>query len=225
MECSNCPLDVPSPNAAKGKHDTLNKRWRNEFYNYLIPLLVNQANKGLKCDKSFKRVAFVHVASAVNAKFGTHFTLENGENHYRTLKAWYIEIKKVIELSRASWDDDKKMIMLDPIIVYTYTEVVFGTLFVFLFFMLIICLIKLVVHFFPNASPTKPFISNPIKNYEGLKIICQDDNAIGVICEIALFRFWRKIWNWGQWNWELRITKITCKQWGGWRWELWPSCA
>ncbi|KAH7663054.1 Myb/SANT-like domain-containing protein, partial [Dioscorea alata] len=109
-------------------------------------------NKGLKCDKSFKRVAFSHAAKAVNEKFATDFTTENVENHYRTLKARYVEIKKARELSGAGWDDENKMITLDPIVEYTYTE----------------------------AHPAaKPFINKPIENYEGLKIICGDDNATG----------------------------------------------
>ncbi|KAH7690398.1 Myb/SANT-like domain-containing protein [Dioscorea alata] len=109
-------------------------------------------NKGLKCDKSFKRVVFSHEASAVNEKFGTDFTTENVENHYRTLKARYVEIKKATELSGAGWDDENKMITFDPIVAYTYTEA------------------------YPAA---KPFINKPIDNYEGLKIICGDDNATG----------------------------------------------
>ncbi|XP_039130813.1 uncharacterized protein LOC120267181 [Dioscorea cayenensis subsp. rotundata] len=129
-----------------------NKRWKTEFDNFLIPVLVEQANKGLKCDKSFKRVAFAHAASAVNTKFNTDFTAENIENHYRTLKARYVEIKKARDLSGAGWDDETKMITLDPIVVFTYTE----------------------------AHPAaKAFINKPIENYEGLRIICGEDSATG----------------------------------------------
>ncbi|KAH7679037.1 hypothetical protein IHE45_06G033000 [Dioscorea alata] len=137
MEDVNCPVDGTSSRPAKGKRGTPNKRRKNDFDNFLIPLLVDQANKGLKCDKSFKRIAFSHAASAVNEK---------------TLKARYVEIKKARELSGAGWDDENKMITLDPIVAYTYTE----------------------------AHPAaKPFINKPIDNYEGLKIICGDDSAIG----------------------------------------------
>lgn len=123
MEGSNCPLDDATTKSLKAKQGTPNKRWKNEFDNLLIPLLVDQANKGLKCDKSFKQVAFTHAATAVNAKFGTDFTPENVENHYRTLKARYVEIKKAREISGARWDAENKMITLDPIGTYTYTEV------------------------------------------------------------------------------------------------------
>lgn len=99
MEVGNCANDSANARAAKGKRGTPNKRWKAEFDNFLIPVLVEQANKGLKCDKSFKRVAFAHAASAVNTKFNTDFTAENVENHYRTLKARYVEIKKARDLS------------------------------------------------------------------------------------------------------------------------------
>lgn len=134
MEVGNCANDSANARAAKGKRGTPNKRWKAEFDNFLIPVLVEQANKGLKCDKSFKRVAFAHAASAVNTKFNTDFTAENVENHYRTLKARYVEIKKARDLSGAGWDDETKMITLDPIVAFTYTEVYFFCLLVSFFF-------------------------------------------------------------------------------------------
>ena len=86
--------------------------------------MADQDNQGLKCDKAFKQVAFTHVATTVNAKFSTSFTPENVENHYRTLKALYNEIRKIRDLSGAGWEDENKLITLDPIVAFTYTEVV-----------------------------------------------------------------------------------------------------
>ncbi|KAH7663734.1 Myb/SANT-like domain-containing protein, partial [Dioscorea alata] len=112
-----------------------------------------QVRKGLKCDKSFKRAAFVYAAVAVNSRFGTEFSAENVENHYRTLKSRYTEIKKVRDLSGAGWDDATKTITLDPMVALTYVE----------------------------AHPAaKAFINKPIKHYEALRVICGDDNATGV---------------------------------------------
>ncbi|XP_039133563.1 uncharacterized protein LOC120270578 isoform X2 [Dioscorea cayenensis subsp. rotundata] len=137
---------------AATKRGTPNKRWKPDFDNVLIPVLVEQVRQGLKCDKSFKRAAFGHAASAVNARFNTNFTPENVENHYRTLKVRYMEIKKARDLSGADWDDKNKVIILDPLVAFTYTE----------------------AH--PGA---KPFINKPIENYEGLRIICGEDSATG----------------------------------------------
>lgn len=106
------------------KRSTPNKRWKPEFDNFLILVLVDQASKGFKCDKSFKRVAFAFATTYVNTRFNTNFTTENIENHYRTLKARYIEIKKAKELSGASWDEENKVITLDPVVATTYTEVI-----------------------------------------------------------------------------------------------------
>ncbi|XP_039119012.1 uncharacterized protein LOC120255182 [Dioscorea cayenensis subsp. rotundata] len=122
MEVGNCGNDGVNARSTKGKCGTPNKRWKAEFDNFLIPLLVEQANKGLKCDKSFKRVAFAHAASAMNTKFNTNFIVENVENHYQILKSRYVEIKKARDLSGAGWDDEPKMIILNLIVAFTYTE-------------------------------------------------------------------------------------------------------
>lgn len=54
----------------------------------------------------------------MNARFKIDGIAKNMENHYRILKARYIEIKKVKELSGVGWDDDT----LDPIVAFTYAE-------------------------------------------------------------------------------------------------------
>lgn len=68
------------------KRGTPNKRWKVKYNNLLIPLLVDQDTKGLKCDKSFKRATFSYIALAVNVRFSMEFTAENVENHCRILK-------------------------------------------------------------------------------------------------------------------------------------------
>ncbi|KAH7688926.1 Myb/SANT-like domain-containing protein, partial [Dioscorea alata] len=113
---------------------------------------MEQVRKVLKCDKSFKRAAFVFTSVAVNSRFNTEFSAENVENHYRTLKSRYAEIKKVRDLSGAGWDDVTKTITLDPMVALTYIE----------------------------AHPAaKPFINKPIEHYEALRVICGEDSATG----------------------------------------------
>ena len=91
---------------------------------FLIPLLVEQAGKDLKCDKSFTCATFSYVAVTVNTRFKTDFSLENVENHYRTFKAQHAEIKKMKELSGAGWDDGTKTITLDQVVVLAYIELI-----------------------------------------------------------------------------------------------------
>ncbi|KAH7681163.1 Myb/SANT-like domain-containing protein [Dioscorea alata] len=101
---------------------------------------------------SSSKRAFVFAVVSVNSRFGTEFSAENVENHYRTLKSWYNEIKKVRDLSGAGWDDTTKTITLDPMVALTYVE----------------------------AHPTaKAFINKPIEHYKALRVICGDDNATG----------------------------------------------
>ncbi|XP_039140442.1 uncharacterized protein At2g29880-like [Dioscorea cayenensis subsp. rotundata] len=153
MEGIERTTEKSSSKASGSKRGTPNKRWKAEYDAFLIPILVEQVRKGLKCDKSFKRAAFVFAAVAVNARFNTEFSAENVENHYRTLKSRYAEIKKVRELSGAGWDDATKTITLDPVVALTYIE----------------------------AHPAaKAFINKPIEHYESLRVICGEDNATGV---------------------------------------------
>lgn len=49
------------------------KRQKAAFDCFFIPLLVEQTNNGLKCDKSFKKIAFSFVKSAMNGKFRIDF--------------------------------------------------------------------------------------------------------------------------------------------------------
>ncbi|XP_039120076.1 uncharacterized protein LOC120256443 [Dioscorea cayenensis subsp. rotundata] len=143
--------DRATSKSGTSKRGTPNKRWKTEYDNYLIPLLVDQVSKGLKCDKSFKREALMHVCTYhVNVKFNTEYTPENVENHYRTLKARYAEIKKVKDLSGAGWDDTTKTMILEPVVAFTYIE---------------------------DHPAARPYINKPIENYEALKIICGEDYA------------------------------------------------
>ncbi|KAH7685606.1 Myb/SANT-like domain-containing protein, partial [Dioscorea alata] len=118
--------------------------------------------KGLQCDKSFKRAAFVFAAVTVNSRFNTEFNTENVENHYRTLKTRYAKIKKVRELSGAGWDDATKTITLDPTVALTYIE----------------------------AHPAaKQFINKPIEHYEALRVICGEDSATGAYATSVFTEF------------------------------------
>nr|CAD1840727.1 unnamed protein product [Ananas comosus var. bracteatus] len=116
---------------------------------------VEQAKSGLKVDKGFKKTAYVAAASTVNAKFNTTFDAENVENHMRTLRAKYAEIKKCKEISRAGWNEELKMIILEGPTYATYVE----------------------AH--PKAADV---LNKPIKHYDALKIISGDDQATGQFC-------------------------------------------
>nr|CAD1831781.1 unnamed protein product [Ananas comosus var. bracteatus] len=111
-----------------------------------------QAKEGYKVDKGFKKPTYVAVAKAVNTRFGTDFNTENVDNHMRTLRSKYVEIKKCQDISGAGWDEQQKMIILEGETYQTYIK----------------------------AHPKVADILNrPIKYYEELRIICGDDQATG----------------------------------------------
>lgn len=68
------------------KRGTPNKCWKAKYDDFLIHVLVEQVNKGLKCHKMFKNSTFVYAANAINARFNTNFTDDNVNNHYKTIK-------------------------------------------------------------------------------------------------------------------------------------------
>lgn len=105
------------------KRETPNKRRKAEHDDFLIPRFVEQARKWLKCDKSYKRSPFAYAAVPVNTKFKIDFSPKNIENHYRTFKVHYDEIKKVKELCNWSSDEATKTISLDPFVALAYIEV------------------------------------------------------------------------------------------------------
>lgn len=88
MDSWNFICDGASSNVCTRKHGTPNKRWKVDFDNFLIPILVEKARKSLKCDKSFKQTTFAHAVIAVNARFITNFYAKNIENHYRNYDLW-----------------------------------------------------------------------------------------------------------------------------------------
>ncbi|XP_039141264.1 uncharacterized protein LOC120278583 [Dioscorea cayenensis subsp. rotundata] len=108
MEGIECATERSSSKASGSKRGTPNKQWKVEYDSFLIPLLQEQVQKGLKCDISFKRAAFVFAVVAVNSRFNTEFSAENAH---------------------------------------------------------------------PAA---KAFINKPIEHYEAFRVICGEDNAIGM---------------------------------------------
>ncbi|KAJ0969553.1 hypothetical protein J5N97_022430 [Dioscorea zingiberensis] len=112
------------------------------------------ARAGLKMDKSFKRQAFVEVATIINRSFTLPANMDTDkvENHMRTIKQCYQELKKVMDLSGVGWNDEKKMFVLEDETFRTFVE----------------------------AHPKlKEWLNKPIINLKELRLICGDDQATG----------------------------------------------
>lgn len=105
MEGDDCTSDGACSRFVGNKSGTPNKRKKIEYYHFLIPLLMDQAQKGLKYVESFKWDAFVFAAIVVNTRFKINFSTKTVENHNLTFKARYAEIKKAKDLNGVRWDD------------------------------------------------------------------------------------------------------------------------
>lgn len=103
--------DVACSKFATIKRGTLNKKWKLEFDNFQIPLPVDQAT-------------FAFAVATIHTRLKIDFILNNVGSHYRTLKAWYDEIKKVKGLSGIGWNDETKMITLNLVLASMYIEVI-----------------------------------------------------------------------------------------------------
>ncbi|KAH7672047.1 Myb/SANT-like domain-containing protein [Dioscorea alata] len=132
---------------------TPNKRWTKEMDNVLRPLLADMARSGLKVDKSFKRQAFVEAANVVNSRFpAACMDAENVENHMRTLKQKYQDIKKLMNLSGVGWNDESKMLILEDETYRTFVE---------------------------GQPKAKEYLNKPIPFFDELRLVAGDDHAIG----------------------------------------------
>ncbi|KAH7681900.1 Myb/SANT-like domain-containing protein [Dioscorea alata] len=132
---------------------TPNKRWTKEMDNVLIPLLADMARSGIKVDKSFKRQAFVEAANVVNNRFpAACMDADNVENHMRTLKQKYQDIKKLMNLSGVGWNDTEKKLVLEDETYRTYIE---------------------------GQPKAKEYLNKPIPFFDELRLIAGDDHATG----------------------------------------------
>lgn len=84
------------------------------FYQFCTDFLAFEADHGWRSDKSFKHGAFLHVAREINEKFGEMYSAENVMNHKRRLKTKCLGIMRAKGLSGAGWDNDLKIITLEP---------------------------------------------------------------------------------------------------------------
>ncbi|KAJ0962381.1 hypothetical protein J5N97_030209 [Dioscorea zingiberensis] len=77
----------------------------------------------LKVDKSFKGQVFIEVRNIVINNFpAASMDADNVENHMRTMKQKYQEIKKVLGLSGVGWNEELKIIVLEDDAYCTYVE-------------------------------------------------------------------------------------------------------
>ena len=81
---------------------------------FLLPFLIQQANFGLKMGRAFKREAFIAAAEAVTEKFKLRCNDGNVENHLRTIRTRYQQIRRLQSMNNTVWDGkEKKIIMND----------------------------------------------------------------------------------------------------------------
>ncbi|KAK1311894.1 hypothetical protein QJS10_CPA07g00451 [Acorus calamus] len=121
---------------------------------FMQKCLVEHAEKGMKIDNTFKRPAFIATARAVSEKFNVLCTDSNVENHLRTLKTKYSQIKRLKNMSGVGWDDTLKMITMDNDAYNEYVQA---------------------------HVKDEPYLNKPIEIYDEMMIICGDDQATEVL--------------------------------------------
>lgn len=134
------------------KKGITNFRWSPSMSRFLLPFLVEQVKLGQKVNKTFRRQAFIEAARAVNEKYNLKCTDSNVENHMRTIKTRYQQIRKLLGMSNTSWDEKEKKIIMDAA---SYGE-----------------------HIMAHPRD-EPFINKSIDMYDEMVILCGDDYPIG----------------------------------------------
>ncbi|KAJ0963392.1 hypothetical protein J5N97_028514 [Dioscorea zingiberensis] len=149
--------------ASRKRKRTANKRWTKEMDSVLIPCLADLAKAGLKVNKSFKRQAFVEAANLVNRRFPLAcMDANNVENHMRTLKQKYQDIKKLMNLNGVGWNNTRKMLVLEDETYRTYVE----------------------------AQPkAKEYLNKFVPFFRELQLVCGDDYARGEYAQTIFHQF------------------------------------
>ncbi|KAH7687032.1 Ribosomal protein S10 protein [Dioscorea alata] len=138
----------PIKEGRPSKKGCTNFRWSPAMSHFLLPFLVQQVRLGRKVNKSFKRHALLAAAKAVSDKFNLICTDSNVENHLRTIKTRYLQIKKIRSLGNSTWVEDEKKIVMDAV---SYNQHI-------------------------AAHPKdEPFINKAIEMYDEMAIICGDE--------------------------------------------------
>ncbi|KAH7650997.1 ArsR-like helix-turn-helix domain-containing protein [Dioscorea alata] len=133
---------------------------------------------GLKVDKSFKRQALA--ANVMNSRFSAAcMDADNVENHMRTLKQKYQDIKKLMNLRGVGWNDTEKKLVQEDETYRTYVEVCLFCLFI-MFDMIINTIIYFIIFEFTHGQPkAKEYLNKPIPFFDELRLVVGDDHATG----------------------------------------------
>ncbi|KAJ6828987.1 uncharacterized protein M6B38_359275 [Iris pallida] len=112
-----CPYEPGFRTRRPYRHQTKkvcsNFRWSPELTRFLLPFLIDQAKVGFKMGRSSRKDAFQAAAEAVKEKFNLRCTYWNVENHVRTIKTRFQQIRKLQSLSNTIWDEKERKIMMD----------------------------------------------------------------------------------------------------------------
>ncbi|KAF8395743.1 hypothetical protein HHK36_019694 [Tetracentron sinense] len=101
-------LRTRSDNAKeKGKYTS----WTNEMDRCLTKILVEQAKKGNKIDKTLKSATYTAAVRALNDKFALDLTKEHIRSRLKTWKKQYVVLKELLAQSGFEWDETRKMIV------------------------------------------------------------------------------------------------------------------
>ncbi|KAJ0971004.1 hypothetical protein J5N97_018963 [Dioscorea zingiberensis] len=138
----------PIKEGRSSKKGCTNFRWSPAMTHFLLPFLVEQVRLGQKVNKSFKRNALLAAAKAVSDKFNLICSDSNVENHLRTIKTRYAQIKNLRSMSNTTWVEDEKKVIMDAA---SYSQHI-------------------------AAHPKdEPFINRTIEMYDEMAIICDDE--------------------------------------------------
>ncbi|KAF8403690.1 hypothetical protein HHK36_011794 [Tetracentron sinense] len=85
--------------------------WTNEMDRCLTKILVEQAKKGNKIDKTLKSAAYTAAVRALNDKFSLDLTKEHIRSRLKTWKKQYGVLKELLAQRGFEWDEERKMVI------------------------------------------------------------------------------------------------------------------
>ncbi|XP_023520773.1 uncharacterized protein LOC111784223 isoform X1 [Cucurbita pepo subsp. pepo] len=87
--------------------------WTLDMDQYLVKLMIDQVRKGCRINGAFKKQSWRDMITIFNAEFGYQYKKSFLKHRYRKLKAYYIDLRILLEARGFSWDEKQQMVVAD----------------------------------------------------------------------------------------------------------------
>ena len=84
--------------------------WTPSMDRFFIDMLLDQARKGQKTEKTFSKLAWNQMTVSFNKEYGLQIDKEVLKNRHKKLRAVYMDMKTLLDQSGFGWDANRQMV-------------------------------------------------------------------------------------------------------------------